>query len=64
MNKTRDQEESQEKSFSDRISIEVPNEIIVKDLLPVKQGKDQLRIKDAKKNSDNSSTFGSAILPP
>ena len=64
VNKTRDQEESQEKSFSDRISIEVPNEIIVKDLLPVKQGKDQLRIKDAKKNSDNSSTFGSAILPP
>ena len=64
VNKTRDQEEIQGKSFSDIISIEVPNEIIVKDLLPVKQGKDQLRIKDAKKNSDNSSTFGSAILPP
>ena len=28
------------------------------------QGKDQLRIKDAKKNSDKSFTFGSAILPP
>ena len=62
VNNSRDQEESEGNPDSDRISIEVPSEMIVKDLCPALQGKEQPRIKDTKENSDNLITLGPAIL--